>query len=76
MSREDVGRLMHGRIIEVLNLRRESVKSFCQATEITQGFFCNWASGRGLPSVLTLMKVADYLDISIDYLTGRKDLRW
>jgi len=33
-----------------------------------------WESGRGTPRYTTLIKIADYLNVSLDYLTGRSDL--
>lgn len=32
-----------------------------------------WESGRGAPRYRTLLKLADYLHVSLDYLTGRSN---
>lgn len=37
---------------------------------IYDGYFTNWKKGKS-PNILTLILLADYLDVSIDYLVGR-----
>lgn len=37
---------------------------------VTQTSLSNWKSGRNMPSVKTLQKIADYFGVSIGYLTG------
>ena len=35
------------------------------------GYFTNWKKGKS-PNILTLIMLADYLDVTIDYLVGRE----
>ncbi len=37
---------------------------------VYDGYFTNWKKGRS-PNILTLILLADYLDVTIDYLVGR-----
>ena len=38
---------------------------------IYDGYFTNWKKGKS-PNILTLILLANYLDVSIDYLVGRE----
>lgn len=40
---------------------------------INQSTICNWLNGKKEPSIESLWKLADYFDVSIDYLVGRKE---
>ena len=41
-------------------------------TEIKDVYFTKWAHG-ALPDLITVIKLAKYLDVSLDYLVGRTD---
>ena len=43
------------------------------AAEVSQETISAYESGKAMPSVDTLIKIADFLDVSIDYLLGRTD---
>ena len=38
---------------------------------IYDGYFTNWKKGKS-PNILTLILLADYLDVTIDYMVGRE----
>ena len=42
-------------------------------TGISQGLMNEYKSGKKLPTLQNLLKIADYLDVSVDYLLGRTD---
>lgn len=42
-------------------------------TGLNQNVIYYWESAGRSPNLKTLVKVADYLDVSIDYLAGRTD---
>ena len=42
-------------------------------TCISQGLMNEYKSGKKLPTLQNLLKIADYLNVSIDYLVGRTD---
>lgn len=42
-------------------------------TGISQGLMNEYKSGKKLPTLQNLLKIADYLDVSLDYLVGRTD---
>lgn len=41
---------------------------------ITERGYQNYETGEREPKIETLNKLADYFDVSIDYLTGRDDI--
>jgi len=43
------------------------------AAEVSQETISAYESGKAMPSVDTLIKIADFLDVSIDYLLDRTD---
>ncbi len=40
---------------------------------ISSGVVTKWKNGTTIPNGETLIKIADYLDCSVDYLLGRTD---
>ena len=43
------------------------------AAEVSQEAISAYESGKAIPSAETLIKLADFLDTSVDYLLGRTD---
>lgn len=50
-----------------------SNKDLSQNVGVSSGNISDWKSGRSKPNIDTMIKIADYLNISIDYLLGRTD---
>lgn len=44
-------------------------------TGISNGLISNWKSNVKLPSGENLMKIANYFNVSVDYLLGRTDVK-
>ena len=42
--------------------------------EISDSLLGKWRNGKTVPSVTALSKLADYLNVSTDYLLGRDDV--
>ena len=40
---------------------------------ISQSTICNWLNGKKEPSIESLWKVADFFDVTVDYLIGRSE---
>ena len=60
----------------LLELRKEKGLSQAKlAKEIGVSFsvVCYWETDRAEPTALNLVKLADFFDISVDYLLGRED---
>ncbi len=44
---------------------------FAKAVGVSSGNLSDWSNGRSQPSVDKLIKIADYFNVSLDYLVGR-----
>ena len=61
----------------IRNLRSEMDLTQWQLADVletTQRKISYWELGKTEPDLLTLWKIADFFDVSIDYLLGRKDV--
>lgn len=59
------------------SLRREmnlTQNQLADALETTQRKISYWESGTVEPDLCSLWKIADFFDVSIDFLLGRKDI--
>ena len=53
----------------------KSVGEVASALGLTTAAVSNYENGRNYPTVTTLSALADYYNVSVDYLLGRTDLR-
>lgn len=51
----------------------KSYKQEAIATEmgVSQGTYNNWETGKRIPALQTILKLADYYEVELDYLFGR-----
>lgn len=59
--------------VDLLQKRGITAYKLSIDTQIPQSLISNWKSGVKTPSSENLIKLADYLDVSVDYLLGRTD---
>lgn len=52
--------------------RKLSQKQIAEELKISQQQYSKWEGGIITPNAETLVRLADYLDVSVDYLLGRK----
>lgn len=57
----------------IMNEKGISQKQLSEAINTSQGNISDWKSGRAAPTIDKLPLIADYLDVSLDYLLGRAD---
>ena len=63
--------------VELLQIRGISAYKFSADTGISQGSLSEWKNGIKTPSAESLITIADYFDVSVDYLLGRTDkIEW
>ena len=55
------------------NNARMSQKDFAQALKVSQQTVASWEVGRTEPSNLFLIEIADYFNVTTDYLLGRDE---
>lgn len=64
--------LIADRIKELLAVEKISQYALAKRTGISQSAISNWLSGKKEPSIDSLWRVADYFDVTVDYLIGRE----
>ncbi|MCL2556742.1 MAG: helix-turn-helix domain-containing protein [Firmicutes bacterium] len=60
------------RLVELRTQSDFSQRDLSKEISIPQSTIANWESGRFEPSFDTLIKIADYFDVTTDYLLGRE----
>ncbi len=60
---------------KLLNEKGVRTSQVCKATGIPQSTFSDWKKGKSSPKSDKLQKIADYFDVSIDYLTGKSEYK-
>lgn len=65
--------MIYERIQELMASRGIKKTVFASAIGVSSGNVYDWQSGRSSPSVEKLVRIADYFDVSLDYLVGRDD---
>lgn len=58
--------------IDLCNKRNESPSSVCRKVGITPATFSGYTD-ESVPRQATLMRIADYFGVSVDYLLGREE---
>ncbi len=57
----------------ILQCKNLTAYRIAKETGISQGLMAEYNRGEKIPTVNNLIKIADYLDCSVDYLLGRTD---
>lgn len=61
-------------LFELLEPRGTS-KKLSESMGISTGNISDWKSGKSKPTAEALLKIADYFNVSVDYLLGRTDIK-
>lgn len=61
------------RLLELRTERGISQAQLARAIGVSCGIVCYWETDRSEPVASNLVKLADYLNVSIDYLLGREN---
>ena len=62
------------RINELLKSEGLNQSKLANGIGVNQSTVCNWLNGKKEPSLESLWKLADFFDVSVDYLIGRKEI--
>ena len=60
-------------IFELMDKTNTTAYALSKATGISNSNISDWKKGKGKPSADAVAKIADYFDVSTDYLLGRTD---
>jgi len=66
---------MKFRLFEIMSEKKVTQQALSENISVSQGNISDWKNGRSFPKVDALIKIADYFDVSVDYLLGRTDVR-
>lgn len=69
------GAEIYQRFVRELEFANKKISDFCKATNNNQGAISNWAKRGTMPSADLIIAIADYLDVSTDYVLGRTNIR-
>lgn len=61
---------------KLLELRKDkgiSQAKLAKDLEVSYGVVCYWETNRSEPTAPNLVKIANYFNVSVDFLLGRKD---
>lgn len=61
------------KIQKLINEINISAYTLTQSLGLSNSAISDWKAGRAKPSADALLKIADYFDVSVDYLLGRTD---
>lgn len=62
------------RIAELRKARNISQKDFAKYLKVSPGNLCEWEKGRIQPSIEFLNIIADYFDVTVDFLLDVKTI--
>lgn len=61
------------RLLELRNEKRLSQRDIAKLFNVSQSTYNNWENARTQPSLEQLIALADFFDVSVDYLIGKDD---
>lgn len=61
------------RLFELRSEKRLSQREIAKIFNVSQGTYNNWENARTQPSLEQLIALADFFDVSVDYLIGKED---
>lgn len=62
------------RLNELIKEKGISKKQLADGIGTSKALVTIWTQGKSLPSVIYLARIADYFEVSCDYLLGRKNI--
>lgn len=67
--------MFYENLLKLCQEQGEEATPLLKKLDISTGGLANWRNGV-TPGGKTLSKIADYFNVSVDYLLGRTDCRW
>jgi transcriptional regulator with XRE-family HTH domain len=69
-----IAQMFTEKFMQIMQEKRITAYQVAKHTGIPQGSMNRYKNGERLPTLENLIKIADYLDVSTDYLLGRTDV--
>lgn len=66
--------LVAQRIKDLMKSEKLTQMQLAHALEVGQSSVSDWLNAKSEPSIENLWKLADFFDVSVDYLIGRKEI--
>ncbi|MBQ8229801.1 MAG: helix-turn-helix transcriptional regulator [Clostridia bacterium] len=66
-------KIFQERLIEQRKLNKVTQRQLAEYLQITQPSYIRYENGSAEPNLDKLVKIADYFDVSVDYLLGRTE---
>ena len=66
-------KIFQERLIEQRKLNKVTQRQLAEYLQIAQPSYIRYENGSAEPNLETLVKIADYFDVSVDYLLGRTE---
>ena len=66
--------LVAQRIKDLMKSEKLTQMQLAHALEVGQSSISDWLNYKSEPSIENLWKLADFFDVSVDYLIGRKEI--
>lgn len=66
--------LIAQRIEDLMKNEKLTQMQLAKAIDVGQSSVSDWLNSKSEPSVENLWKLADFFDVSVDYLIGRKEI--
>ena len=66
--------LVAQRIKDLMKSEKLTQMQLAHALEVGQSSISDWLNSKSEPSIENLWKLADFFDVSVDYLIGRKEI--
>ena len=66
-------KIFQKRLIEQRKLNKITQRQMAEYLQIAQPSYIRYENGSSEPSLENLVKIADYFDVSVDYLLGRAE---
>ncbi|MCL2696464.1 MAG: helix-turn-helix transcriptional regulator [Oscillospiraceae bacterium] len=61
------------KIFNLLKEKQLTQKNMAETIGVSTGNISDWKSGKAKPSITVIPKIADFFNVSIDYLYGRTE---
>lgn len=65
--------IFHERFLELIEARGVTAYKLSKETGLSQALISQWKNGKQIPTADKLLIVAEYFNVSMDYLMGRTD---